>query len=233
MTCQERVFGPLLNDMRRGALFFALILGAAQTNVLASLINGSFSDGLNSWTTHGDVTAATGAAVLGDDAATHSVLYQLVDWPMGSFSLEFDFQNNLSLDHPAGTFSDAFFASLYTTDHPETFDPDHGGFDSAVGLFDMDANGIYHVNANATITASPLGGTWFHYSGTLSNPSGTVIPYFEEFDLNFVNADSWVGIDNVQMQLVPEPTALGLAATGALAFLFRAWRRRGRAWPRG
>jgi hypothetical protein len=211
--------------------FFALFLVVALPRTWASPGNGDFSDGLNGWTTRGDVTTAGGAALLGDNGATHSLLYQPFAVTMSSFTLEFDFQNHLSADYPEGTFPDVFFASVYTTSNPGTFDPDHGAFDSVIGLFALDANGLYNVNPNAIVSTSPLGSTWSHYSLTGPNPSGTVIPYFEVFDLNFVNADSGVSVDNVQV--VPEPMTLKLVGTGVLAILFLSWRRRDRARGHG
>jgi len=198
-------------------VFIAGTLAAA-----AAFSNADFSNGLSGWSTEGSVSTANGAAIISDSGATDSALYQPIAWPAASFTLEFDFRSDLSPTFSQGTLPDVAFASIYFTDDPQSFDPDNGGYDSSVSLFDFDAFGTY--NLTGTISASDLGSEWSHYSVTLANSSTYIIPYFEVHDLNFQDADSSFQLDN--FRLVPEPSTLSLAAAGAVAVLVRGRRRR-------
>lgn len=190
----------------------------------ADFSNGDFSSGLTDWTSQGDVVAVSETAALGDNNATVSAIYQPVAWPVGSFTLEFDFREDISGSMPQGSFPDTAFASLYFADDPQTFDPNSpGSFNSAVGLFEIDTSGQYVLNG--TVTPGIQGGDWYHYAITLENTSGYLIPYIELHDQNFITNDSRLYVDNFSV-VVPEPATLALFGTGGLLMLARARRAR-------
>lgn len=181
-----------------------LIYGPA---VYALPMNGDFSAQLADWTTLGNVQAEAGAAVLGDEGEYYSALYQAVGASAGTYTIEFDFFNALSDDIPNFAFADVFFASLYFIDDVDAFNLETFAFDDALALFDMDSIGPY--NNNGTIETSVVGEAWLHFSLTFENAYEHIIPTFEFMDGNFIDSDSRVWIDNVQITAtavpVPEP----------------------------
>lgn len=192
----------------------------------ADFSNGDFSAGLLGWTSQSDVSAVAETAALGDDDAAVSAIYQPVPWPVGSFTMQFDFRADLSDDTPQGTFPDAAFFSLYFADDPLTFDPDNpGSFDHSVGLMDLDASGQFVLTG--TVTPGQQGADWYHYSISMQNTSGYIIPYIELHDLNQLNNDSRVYVDNFSL-VVPEPATAALFGVGGLLILARARRRQRR-----
>jgi hypothetical protein len=203
-----------MNPLSRCLLLSAL---AVTTPSVQAAFNGDFSDGLNSWTFAGDVAAISGEAVLADNLASHSYLFQGVPMPPASFIIQFDFFNNLSASfNPGTTFPDAFFATVYYINNLGQFDPLNNGFDASTALFDMDANGVYNVHPDAVIGASPLGVGWQRVTALLPNAYNFVIPMFELFSLNLVAGDSSVRLDNV-LVAIPEPRLLFAAGLAALA----------------
>jgi hypothetical protein len=188
--------------------------------------NGDFANGLNGWSTVGDVTTNNQEAVLGDNSATDSLLYQAVALVPGQYSLQFDFLNGLSSVLPNLGFLDTFFASLYFINDVSQLDILGGGFDAFTPLFDLDDSGIF--NLTGSVGTSSKGGNWQHYSLTFQNSFNYVVPAFELLEQNFVNADSTVRIDNVNIELsaVPEPGTLLLVGSGLL-LIGRIVRRRG------
>ena len=182
-----------------------------------------FSSGLDGWSFVGDVNDVSEAALLGDENAAHSILYQIVAWGPGGFVLEFDIWDLLSSATAEGAFPDTFFASVYYVDDPATFDLQAGSFDSAIALFNLDATGITLLAG--TLSASDRGPDWQHYSATLSTTHPYIIPVFEVLDYNLTPGDSNVLLDNVR--IVPEAHAGILFAVGAsLSLVFRVWARR-------
>lgn len=190
----------------------------------AAFDNSDFSNGLTSWTTSGDVTVASQAAVLGD-AVPDSSLYQGAEWLPASVTIQFDFSNVLSPAVPQGTFPDVFFASLYFINDLNQFDLQNHVFDDAVGLFDLDSGGVYNLNPGGLLSASPLGPEWLRFTATLPNSYGYVIPVFELSDQNFVVGDSRVLVDNVTLA-IPEPASGMLATAAFLAVSVLAFQRR-------
>lgn len=187
-------------------------------------MNGQFDDGLNQWTTVGDVRALPGEAGLGDDGASQSALYQGVMAVPASFILQFDFLNNLSADVPLGSFPDSFFASIYFINDLSGLDPQGSGFDDVLELMDLDVNGP--DNVNGSLSSSPKGGQWTRFSSSFTNNYTYIVPTFEFFDLNSQANDSLVQVDNVVL-IIPEPPAWQLALAGLLSLWgLRALRRR-------
>jgi hypothetical protein len=177
------------------AIFFLLLTGHG---LAQGVENGDFTDGLNGWTTQGDVQVVDDAARLGDNLATHSLLYQGVALPPGTYTLTFDFKNMLSStasSEPPFVFFDVFFATLFFVNDLSQFDPQTGQFDDVRDLFGMDYSGPFGVTGR--ISGSPKGPDWARFTVTFSNKFNYAIPYFELYDLNFINNDSQVLIDNV------------------------------------
>ncbi|CAG0967923.1 hypothetical protein [Geobacter sp.] len=76
------------------SLFSALVFSG---DVSAQPLHyGDFSTALSGWTTLGDVTVENEEAVLGDNGATYSILYQGIPLAAGDYTFEFDFRNRLS-----------------------------------------------------------------------------------------------------------------------------------------
>jgi hypothetical protein len=211
-------------------IILPFLLLSLLVNVTASqavLTNGDFATGLIGWSTLGDVTTDNQEAVLGDDGEVYSALWQAVALSPGSYIFEADILNNLSsaLPDPFG-FLDTVFATLFFTNDLSNFDPSANLFgDSELGVFDLDATGFF--NSTATVGSSAKGVGWMHVTFGFQNTFTYVIPTFELFEQNFVNADSTVRIDNVNIQVsaVPEPGTLLLVGSG-LWLLGRNLRRR-------
>ena len=216
------------------SLTFALILcGGLVLRVEAVPTNGNFAAGLFAWSTLGDVTTDNEEAVVGDDGVTYSALWQPVALAPGSYTFEADILNGLSsvLPDPFG-FLDTFFATLYFTNDLSNFDPANNLFGSgSIGVFDLDANGF--ANTSATIGTSSKGGDWRHVTFPFSNANTFVIPTFELFAQNTINADSTVRVDNVVISgatmVVPEPGTLMLFGIGIVLV----WPYRKSNWGKG
>lgn len=185
------------------------------------------TNGLTGWSTLGDVTTANEEAVVGDNGAVDSLLNQAIALAPGQYSLQFDFLNGLSFVPPNLGLLDTFFASLYFINDVIQLDILGGGFDATTQLFDLDANGVF--NLTGSVSASGKGGNWQHYSLTFQNSFNYVVPAFELFEQNFINADSSVRIDNVTVTatVVPEPGTMLLVGSGLL-LIGRMARRRAR-----
>jgi hypothetical protein len=205
--------------MKKAAVIVGLmvILGFSLiSSSRAAVIDGDFSNGVTGWTTIGDVQVINGEAVLGDNNQTYSLLYQGVAIGTGLYFLDFDFKSGLSRTVPDLSFPDSFFASLYFINDLSQFslDPLNPIFDDDMALFDMDYSGIYTING--AIGPSTKGPDWLHFDVTFQNTYGNAIPVFELFDMNFINNDSIVLLDNVSLEVVPEPSTMFLLGSGLL-----------------
>ncbi len=207
------------------SLFFIVILSRECTAL--SLQNGDFSSGLTGWTIQGDVTVDNGEAVAGDNAATYSLLYQSIPLVAGDYTIEFDFMNKLSgnVPHdPPFAFLDTFFATLYFANDLSGFNLAPGGFDAAFSLFSLDYNGVFENLGSIGVSAKGL--DWSHMSLDFHNTYNYVIPGFELFDMNYIDNDSKVRIDNVSINVIPEPATLILTGFGILALFAISLRRK-------
>jgi len=179
----------------------------------ALVMNGTFDESLDPWEIRGAVAGSTGIAVMTDGNATRSLLFQPVPATIERFAIAFDFRNALSTTVPLGRVADSFFATLYFTDNPQTFDIDTGAYDRALPLFDMDSDGAFNVHG--TISGSSKGVDWSRFMGTFENLHSFVVPAFELRDFNLINDDSAVALDNITIFAIPEPQVPSLAAFGA------------------
>jgi len=197
------------------AIFVAQVVPGA--NAQQQLVtNGTFEADLSGWQIRGAIAGSNGISVITDENATVSRLYQPVAAPKsGAFEIRFDFRNALSSSAPPGTFPDTFFATLYFTNNPATFDIGTGMFERAISLFDLDANGPFNVNG--TLGVSSKGAGWSLFTRSFDNVHGFIVPAFELRDLNFVNNDSAVAIDNVVMIPEAQSWLLGGGGLAALA----------------
>jgi len=194
--------------------------GLAQAD---SVFTDNFDAGdLTGWTTEGvdtplgDVSAATGVAVLGDSTDWYSALYRGIPLDTGAYVLEFDVLNGLS-PNDGGGFYDTFFASLYFIDDLSQFDLATPVFDDVVPLFSMDmgTRGSF-FDVFFDVRLSDLGPGWTRVTYAFENTHNYVIPTFELFDFNYVPGDSTVGIDNLSITPapVPEPATLTMVGLG-------------------
>lgn len=193
------------------------------------LTNGDFTGNLDSWISFGTVFNTGDAAVFSDSVATPASLHQsgAVSGDLIAVELSFDFLNGLSTSVPGGFLADSFYATLYFG--TLAFGPTliGGTFDQALGLFDLDSSGPFHVADGATFGASPKGLGWTRY--TLMYPTapaftgpGFVTLAFEFYNLNGTASDSVVAIDNVSLNtVVPEPGQPLLLSLSAVALLLR------------
>ncbi len=209
-------------------LFLIVIVAGFIQVAQAELMNGDFSmgsNGLDGWTTDGDVSVPAGEARLSDAVASYSLLYQGVALTPGSYTLEFDFKHNLSPEpyiENDFSFLDTFFASIYFIDILSNFDLDTPGYDGATALFDMDSTGPFNINGLISTSSN-----WSHFSLTFQNMHAYAIPTFELFNLNNNSSDSTVYIDNVTITTaaVPEPSTLLLLGGGLLGLVGMGLRR--------
>ncbi len=213
---------PVAYQLQRERAFDSYRAATKQAGSGNAINNGMFDSGLTSWTGTGSVSVVSAEAILGDAGASDPVLFQLVPLASGTYTIEFDFQSGLSSNVNIGTFPDTFFASLYFTDTPGSFDIGSGAFDASLGLLDLDYNGSF--NSAGTISPSGKGGSWQHFSATFVNANGFVAATFELADLNGTDDDSQTLIDNVSIAVIPEPSTLLLAVSGVLLVLCRSRR---------
>ncbi|BBO87547.1 hypothetical protein DSCOOX_07270 [Desulfosarcina ovata subsp. ovata] len=158
------------------------------------------------------------AVMLSDASSWWDYSYTAVDATPGSYTINFDFRSEMSADVPNFTWPDAFFATVYYVDGLSQFDLESSSYDDWDELFSLEYLGPY--DNYGSITASALGGDWYHFTATLDNEYNFIIPTFELYDGNFITGDSWVEIENVNVVLdsspapVPEPGTMLLMLTG-------------------
>jgi hypothetical protein len=179
------------------------------------LVNGDFSDGVNNWQSAGRVAPLDGLAVVTDDGATRSLLWQTAAIPAGRFEVEFEFRNLFSNAVPAGTLLDSGFVSIYFFSNPQAFDPlDSGTFESATGLLDLDANGPSNFPADASLLPADCGSDYVRFNGFFENTGSLFFALvFDLVDLNFVNDDSAFVINRASVARTA-PSGIEIAKDG-------------------
>ncbi|MGI8603782.1 MAG: hypothetical protein ACR2OZ_12405 [Verrucomicrobiales bacterium] len=108
------------------------------------LINGDFANGLEGWNKLGTPFDTGAAAVLSDQGGERVAVFQTVAMPANSFGtlVSFDFFGSFSSNVPVGTAPDSLFASFYLGATHFGSDLEAGSFNTAIGLGDIDHNGI-------------------------------------------------------------------------------------------
>ncbi len=191
--------------------------------VVTPPVTEDFSAGLGGWTTTGDVTMASGEAIVGDNNTEISRLSRAYELGAGTFTVEFDYKNDMSDAYqPGHTFPDTFFASLYFTSDTNSFDIDGGQFAASQKLMDLDYQGAFNVDG--TVGSSLKGVDWQHFTGTFTTTNQYWVLAFELNDLNQENNDSSARLDNIR--IVPEPGSWCLALFGLMALPSALRRRR-------
>jgi PEP-CTERM motif-containing protein len=198
-----------------------LIFFISNSSYATLIQNGDFSisSELAGWTFGGDTSTSDEYAVLGDDDDWWSYLYQPIGLDNGTYTIEFDFKNELSTqpDDPNSSseaFYDTFYASVYFINDIENFDLTLFEYDHSLPLFDMDANGGVFNEISGSISPNDDDSSWLHFYTTFTNEYEYAIVTFELIDWNFIDNDSQVFIDNVSITPVPEPATLILLVTG-------------------
>lgn len=171
------------------------------------IVNWGFDSGLDGWETEGTVAPSGGLAVLSDDGATESQLYQIVATEPGRHELRFDFWNLTSDSVPGGTFPDTAVATIYLIEDPSAFDSLAGtGFAQSIDLMDADADGESILAAGAEIEPAPVDDRLSTFSFAFDNPLGLMVAIvFRLMDFNFEDNDSRFLIDDVALTR-PEAT---------------------------
>ena len=189
------------------------------TTDVNALQNGDFSSGLSSWSSSGDVTVASAAAIVGDNQQNDSLLYQLVPLAPGTYVVSWDMNPTLSSSAPSGSFLDTFYATLYFANNPATFNIVNGQFDNSATMLNMDSGGPF--SSTVTLTPSTTVPGWQTATLTFNNTYAYIAVSFELINLNNVSNDSNVQLDNVTISAVPEPRTAALASVAIALLLVR------------
>ncbi len=188
--------------------------------------------GLDFWTSSAGVStdlAGDGISALLTAATDpyYERLYRPLDVGTGTLTLEFDFLNALSDPTYEGT--GFAFAGIYFVNSLASFEPGVS-FDGLLVALDLEGADEY-PHADATLSASSIGGDWQHYSITFSNPYTYIIPAFD-LTSSSTTTDAFYRIDNIRISgttLVPAPPAVCLAGLGmAGCWILRRLSRRSR-----
>lgn len=194
------------------------------------LENGEFTSSLVGWTASGTVFNTGDVAALTDVGnATAVSIFQSAGLPEGvvALMLTFDYRDGLSRTVAGGFLRDTFFATLYGGSQPFGSSLAGGVYERALGLFDLDANGLFNVFPGASFGPSPKGAGWTRYTLTQATGPGFTGPgfatvAFEFYNLNGIAADSVVAVDNVSLlAVVPEPGLAALLLSSGVALLRR------------
>ncbi len=205
------------------------------------ILNGDFANSLSSWNREGQVFDTGALAAFADPVVEPASLFQSVTTVPGfvGYQLSFDFLNGLSASAPLGFLRDTAFATLFFGDAPFGSSLMDGIFDTAIGLFDIDALGAFAVADGGSFGASSKGPSWSHYTlNQITAPEfadpGFVTIAFEFFDLNGIRNDSVFAIDNVVLTpvIVPEPS-VGVLMVVAFGVVLRRRRRPSENTPQG
>jgi hypothetical protein len=218
--------------MRKFPLSYSLLwMVSVQPGLEAAtvLVNGEFAGSLSGWTAAGAVFNTGDAAVLSDVAPAPASIFQSGVLPEGvvSLTLTFDYLNGLSPAVAGGFLRDSIFATLYGGGQPFGSTLSGGVYEQAVGLFDMDSNGVFNVAAGASFGPSPKGTGWTRYTLTQASGPGFTGPgyatvAFESYNLNGIGSDSVAAVDNVSLiAVVPEPGQASLLLLSAATLLRR------------
>ena len=204
-------------------LLIALPPRLEAATVVNLLNNGEFTGSLAGWTSAGTVFNTGDTAVLADSAAVPVAVLQTGSLPDGvvELLLTFDYLDGLSTAVSGGFLRDTFFATLYGGGQPFGGTLAGGVYEQAVGLFDLDANGVFNVAPGGSFGPSPKGAGWTRFTLTQAATPAFAAPgfatvAFEYHNLNGIAADSVMAVDNVSLlAVVPEPGPAALLLMSA------------------
>jgi len=165
----------------------------------------------------GDITIDPPLITFGDNGAVWSYLYSFNPLSPGMYNIDFYFKNDLSdvaapPPAPPFAFLDSFYATLLFRDDKTL--PDCDDCYKSMPMFDLDAGGVF--NNFGTVSTSPEGDDWLHFSMAFENMYAYVVPGFELIDWNCIDDDSQVQLANVCISQIPIPSAFLLLGSGLI-----------------
>lgn len=183
----------------RSVLLVLLAFGALPAWAAVTVVNGDFAEGLTGWTTEGEVEDGGGFAVLTDQSAAVSAVYQTfeVSQVAGGLALSF-FTQGMSGQFQTGELPDSAFLTLYLGDQAFGSSVENPIFDEVIALADLDSNGLRLLSPGVQSGPTPgrLGWQTLYLPVPVTYRFATLA--IEMLDQNFVDGDSVSTLDGVE-----------------------------------